>query len=260
MSVINYSVIFNGTDLTSVSGLTVLATDPYTIPKRKLTIGELAQSNKSKVSSGFYTEKNITVKVIVSRATRALLEQSIDSLMGLLQGLEKELILVQSNNSRKYICTLADVVEGMSGGSSATMDIVFACSDRFGYDLAPTLIINNIGGTGATRNDQYDFTGSADTQCPVWTITLTALTGGTLKDVVIGNGATGQLLIINRTWVAGDLLEVDGYNNTVKVNGVEVDFTGTIPYFAPGVGYITYRDDLTTRTLSYKVTYVKRWV
>lgn len=261
MSQITYPVTFNAIDLATVTGLTVLASNPYAPPKRRLTMGEIVQTSKSKVNSGFYTEKEIVIRVGITRSTRALVEQSLDSLMTILQGLEKELIVLQSNSLRKYIATLSDVVVKESGGSYLELELVFTCSDRFGYDLAPTLIIYAGGYTSATRNDQYAFGGSADMQLPVWTITYTSLTGGTAKTVTIGNATTNQTLSINRTWATGDVLVIDGYNRTVKVNGVDVDYSGSVPYFEPNkVSWITYSDDLTTRTLSYKVTYVKRFV
>lgn len=261
MSNNNIYAIFNSNQLTAITGLSILATDPYKMPKRKLAILDIARSDKAKTNSAFYNQRLITIRVGISRTTRDALETSIDALMKILQGIEKELWLAQAGGARKYICTLQDAITKESGGAYWEADLVFACSDRFGYDTAYTTIINNLTGiTAASRSDQYDFQGSAPWQVPVITIFYSALTGGTSKNVVIGNASTGQQITINRTWAAGDRLEVDCQNETVKVNGVEVAFTGAFPKFAPGLGNLTYSDTLTTRTFNYNAYYYKRWI
>lgn len=252
--------IFNSYNLASlVAGLTILAIDVYKPPKRDLTIANIARSDKNKVSSGFYNEKNISVRVGISRQTRQATEESLGSLMKLLHGLEKELLVPQAGATRKYTATLSDVVERSAGGAYWEGELVFTCSDVFGYDTAYTTIVNLTGVTSGTRTDQYDFQGSAPQQLPFISIYYSALTGGSNKSVVIGNAATGQQITVTRTWSAGDRLEIDCQNETVKVNGVDVAFTGAFPVFAPGVGNLTYSDDLTTRTFNLNARYYKRW-
>lgn len=260
MSQINYQAIFDGNDLTTVLGLTVLSTDPYKLPKRKLTIYNIVRTNKSKTASGFFEKRIITVRVGISRTTRDQVEQSLDALAVMLQGLEKELVLKQSGGQRKYFCSLADTVMAEDGGSYIEMNLVFECSDRFGYDLANTLLLQITGATATPRTDTVTVGGSAQWQVPIITYTITALTGGTAKNVVIGNQTTGQIITITRTWAAGDLIEVDCLNRTVKVNGADITFTGAFPDVSPGSAVLSYSDTLTTRTLSGSVNYKKRYL
>lgn len=260
MSNTSIFALFDNNQLTSVNGLSVLATDPYKQPKRKVTITQIARTNKNKLNSAFYNAKNITVRVCINRRTRDDVEQSIDQLNAILQGLEKDLVLAQSGSVRRYVATYSDCVVRMSGGAYWEADLVFTLSDNFGYDTSYTQIVNNIVFTSSTRNDQYNFGGSADWQCPVISILFSALTGGAGASVVIGNAATGQQLTITRTWAAGDYLEIDTLNETVKVNGVEVASTGAFPRFAVGLGNLTYSDTLTTRTGRYNAYYYKRYV
>lgn len=248
-------VFFDGFELTSVSGLTVLATNPYIPPKRKLSIHDLVRTHKSKVSSAFYNERAISVKVGITRANRELLETSIDSLMGMLHGLEKELIMPQGGAMRKYYASFLDTIVHLEGGSYIEMSLIFTCADRFGYDLQATLALVITYTPSAVIN----FFGSAPFQAPVITISYSAITGGTAKDVVVGNGVSGQQVTITRTWTAGDVLEIDSYNKTVKVNSVEVAFSGAIPEWSSGQGAFTYSDTLTTRTLTGSVVYYKRY-
>lgn len=260
MSFINYSANFDGNDLTTVSGLTVLATNPYAPAKRKLTINDLARTNKAKTNSAFYNKRPVNVRIGITRATRDLLEQSIDSLMTLIQGIEKPLLLKQGGALRSYTCTYSDMDIRVEGGSYIEADLIFETSDHFGYDTAATLLTQISGSTGGQKTTQITFGGSAPWQVPLITITHTAITGGTSKTITVGNDATGQAVTISRTYVVGDVTTIDAPNQAVKVNGVEVAFTGAIPEWAPGVGYVSYADTFTTRTYSMTMTYIKRYV
>lgn len=260
MSYINYSAKFDGTELESISGLTVLKTNPYQPAKRKLNNMALARSNKAKVNSGFYDKRDLIVRVGITRNTRDLLEVSIDSLMNLLQGLEKELILRQAGASRKYIASFSDAVVDVEGGSYIEMDLVFITSDHFGYDIASTLLLQVSGFTSGSKTDQITVGGSAAWQQPTITCTLSSVAGSGTRNVVIGNGSNGQAVTITRSWTNGDVIEISSPNQSVKVSGVEVSFTGAIPEWQTGIGYITYSDTFTSRNMSNRVTYVKRYV
>lgn len=256
----SYLAQFDSVDITAVPGLTVLGIDSYMPPRRSLTMVDIARTNKSKNTAGFYTERLITVMVGIGRNTRDLAEQSIDTLNGLIQGLEKDLIVSQAGNARKYTATLQDAHVVHGGGAYVELNLVFACTDRFGYDTAYVVIFSNNAVTSSGRSDNYTFGGSAPWQLPVLTYYYSALTGGTAKTVLVGNSATGQQVSITRTWVAGDRLEIDVKNGTVKVNGVEVAWSGALPEFAPGAGTITYSDNLTTRTVNMSGYYYRRYI
>ncbi len=262
MSYISYPAIFNSVDLNTVPGLTVLKTTPYRPPRRDVSMSEIIRTNKSKLNSAFYTERIVIVKVGITRVNRDQLEESIDALMNLVQGTNKELVLRQSSNLRKYYCTLEEYIvnEEVEGGSYIEMDLNFTCTDRFGYALAPDVLLTITSFTSQSRSDRLTFGGSALTQVPVIRLVYSSITGGTAKAVTIGNGDTGQQIVVTRTWTTGDILEIDCFNKTVKVNNTEVDFTGAIPEWATGFGYWSYFDTLTTRTFSGTITQVKRYV
>lgn len=251
---------FNGVDITTIAGLTILAINPYIPAKRGLTVNSIARTNKARINSAFFNKRTITVKVGIVQGTRALAEAALDSLMQILQGIDKDLVLNQSGGQRKYSATFSDAVMHVEGGAYLEMDLVFETSDHYGYDTADTLLKTITGYTSAQKTDQITLGGSAAWQVPKITITFSAISGGTAKTVIVGNDGTSQAVTIVRTWATGDVLEIDALNQTVKVNGAEVAFTGAIPEWAPGVGYISYSDNFTSRTLGYIMTYKKRYV
>lgn len=257
-------VIFNNNYFEQVTGLTVLAFDPYKPAKRHLSISDLIRTSKSRHNSGFYNQKQISIRVGISRATRALLETSIDQLTSMLQGINKILELPQGGYQRQYYCSLSDAVVDKDGASYIEITLVFECTDRFGYNKNSDVLLSITSAyTSAYRSDRLTFDGSAPTQVPITRLTLSALTGGTGKIIRIGNGQTGQEVAITRTWAAGDFIEIDSFNRTVKVNNIDVAFTGAIPEWNNGAsnpfGYWYYSDNLTTRSFTGTVTYNKRY-
>lgn len=260
MPIISYSAIFNGTDLTSITGVTVLKTTPYQPAKRSIASENIIRTDKSRVTGVFYTQKEIVVRVAVSRNSRDLVETSWDSLLALVQGVDKELRLRQSGGSRKYTCTLADVIIDVEGGMYLEADLIFSCSDRFGYDIASTLLLNMTAYTSAQRSDGLTFGGNAPWQAPVITITYSAVSGGANKTVTIGNSNTGQRVSITATFVAGSVIVVDCLNKTITVNGVEVAPVGAIPEWEIGAGWWDYSDTFTSRTFTGNIRHVRRWV
>lgn len=261
MAQVVYPIIFDGNNLPNlVTGLTVLGVNSYLMPSRNVIVNEVIRSDKSKVTTGFYTAKDIVVTVGISRDTRANAENSMDSLFGYIQGLEKALQIVEGGQLRQYTATYSDMVLKTGGGAYIELDIVFTCSDRFGYSLQYEQLLETTGRTLYNYTDTLTLNGSAPTQAPVITAFISALSGATTNQVAVGNVATGRFITVSRAWTAGDRLVVDCQNKTVQVNGVAVDFTGAFPEFAPGTGYLNYQDNFVSRTLALSAYYNRRYV
>lgn len=261
MSLVAHYAIFNAINFNTIQGLDILAIDAYLQPRRSLSTSHIARSNKNAVNSAFYTEKLLKVRVRITRPTRELTEQSIDALNAILLPLNKELIVPQAGNARKYYCSLQDVNAIEHGSSYWEAELIFSLNDMFGYDINYTTIINMMNVTSISRSDQYTFDGSADFQAPRWEIYYSAVTASTgTQSVIIGNNSNGQACTISRTFTAGERLVIDGVTDKVTVNDVEVEYTGAIPKFAKGTTNLTYLDNFSARTFSYFVYYYKRYV
>jgi hypothetical protein len=258
---VNTPVLFDAVDIIAATpGARLLSSNPYAPAKRKISIAELADLDKNRVTSGYYRSRRISLRIGIGASTRGQVEQSIDTLMGLIQGIEKDLVLSQGAAVRRYTATLSDASIIHGGGSYIEIDLLFDCSDAFGYDTAYTVIANVAGATAASRQDNYTFAGSAPWQAPIFQVQVDAVTGGSNASILIGNLNTGQTITITRTWVAGDLLIVNSQTGSVTVNGSEVSFSGAFPLFVRGAGTLTYSDTFTTRTIDLYAYYYKRYV
>lgn len=260
MGIVRTTTNFNGTELSGLTGVTVLATDSYLIPKRTLTMADVSRTNQAKVSSAFFTGKTITIRLGISALTRDLVETYLDNVINAVAPLEKALILREGGELRSYTATLSDGVRRVDGGSYIEMDFVFETSDHYGYAIPYEKLLDATGRTLYNYTDTLVFGGGADTQAPIITAFLSAIGAGTSNTVTIGNVATGRYIVVNRAWTAGDRLVIDCQNKTVKVNGALVDFTGAFPEFAPGNGYLNYNDTFSTRTLALSAYYYRRYL
>lgn len=254
------SVTFNGSNLaTTVSGLMVIKTNPYRTPSRELSGGALASTNKSVVSAAYYKEKKINVVVQIARNTRELLEDSLDQLYTILQAREATLSFNYGSTTRQWTATVSNIGIDEAQGGLTKVDIEFQCSDPLGYATSSTTLVSS-SRTGRSSTDSFIVAGSFAWQAPIITITLTNVSGGDGKTVIISNPATSQQVSITRTWSSGDVIVIDAQAGTVKVNGTNVSFVGAIPYWAPGSGSMGYSDTLTGATHAHSVIYYKRYL
>lgn len=254
-------VKFNNIILSEVvPGLTVLAVNSYVPPKRTLTINGIARTNRNKVSTGFFTSKEIIVTVGITRDTRANAEISLGVLLTYIQNIEADLVVIQEGLPRRYTATYSDCDITTGGGSYLEVDLVFTLSESFGYNLSYETLLSTTGRTLYNYTDTLTFNGTAQAQLPIITAFLSALSGATTNQVTIKNVATGVGITVNRAWTAGDRLVIDSQNRTVTVNGTAADFSGGFPEFTPGVNYLNYQDNFVSRTLALSAYYYRRFV
>jgi phage-related protein len=253
-------VTFNASDLeTAIPGLMITGL-PDRAPVRTLASSLLARSDKNTIGSSFYTERKISIQCEIGRNTRALLDDSLDTLNRILAPKEKVLIVPYGSTTRQYTATFLNSTKGLIQGGHVELELEFVCSDVMGYDTASTPIVTHNHNVAATKSYGFDLGGSAEWQYPVITITINSLLGGTLANLTLGNHNTSQALTINRTWTAGDILVVNAITGSVQVNGIDVEFTGAIPIFKLPSGILDYSDGFTARDVNVAATYQKRYI
>lgn len=249
-------VTFNGTSLTTVSGLEVIATDPHRPAPRTLNMDELAQTDKSSVSNAFYYNRKIHVMCTINRTTKANLQSSLRDLEAILQAVEATLNFSIAGVSTDFTATKSNLsVSNMSGGF-CEVDIEFICSNPTGYANSSTTLYNYAALVGSAYQFAVKWSGNVKQQ-PVITITINSLLGGTSKTITVGNATTLEAVSVQRTWTASDILIVNCKTKTITINGTEVDYTGKIPEFE-GSQKISYADDISHRNIAVNIVYQQR--
>lgn len=230
--------------------------DHTSLSDKEVAMFGLANTNASVIPYIGFPSKKIKITGGIGGSTQADLDSRIDTFKGYFTGKDKNLDIEYNGTTRRYIATAVTVsVDRQQTSLYATFTVEFVCAQPFGRNTTATTALNSAGRTLAGYTDPYTFLGTAPFQLPVFTITYAAVSGGA-SFVQIGNNANGQsIMITDQTWVAADVLEIDVANKTVKKNGVEIDFLGAFPEFAPGAQSFSYSDGFTTRTFTELVTY-----
>jgi len=254
------NITFNSNDLQTDKIITE-SIEHHQWPRFSGEFHPVAHANRSKIVYGGFPSKTIVIKGTITDTSISALDTAMDAFRAYFIGFDKDLDIDYAGSTRRYTATANKVaVERPYGLTYADFLVEFIATDPFGRDTTTTSALTATGRTLSTYDDDYTFLGSAPYQLPVATIEYTALTGGTAKTVEWGNLTTGQTISVTRTWVTNDILVIDVPSSIVKVNGVEVDFTGAFPTFPPGARTMTYLDDLTTRTFDIDVDYNKRYM
>lgn len=225
-------------------------------PPIDMAVIALAHANKSVIPSQNQPSRSIKIAGAIKGSSQADLDSRIDAFQAYFNGKNKNLDIGYGSGTRRYIATKNTLaLDRENTALFAKFVIEFVCTQPFGRNTAKTTALNASGRTLSGYVDNHTFLGSAPYQLPTVTITFAAVSGGA-SYVSWGNNANGQgITIPDQTWIAADVLEIDVENKTVKKNGVEIDFLGAFPEFAPGAQSFSYSDGFTSRTFTELVEY-----
>ncbi len=251
---------FNGYNLNNITGLSVYKIDLPGQQQRSVNIMPMGARDARKVSSAYYQRNTLNIGIYITSASSEALELALDTLYTNLQAVEAPLIVPMSGRTaRQYTATYLQSTITQRFGGFVELTLTFECSDSFGYDQFFTPMLTLANQTSTPNQWNWTFSGSVLTQVPYLQFYFTAgsLGSGT---VTVGNLTTGQSVSINRSFAVGDTLQIDAKNITVQVNGVDVQFTGSIPTFGTGLQTITYSDTFTSRTFQLYSYVYYRWI
>lgn len=248
---------FDGNEITSIPGLAITDFDPFKAAPRDLKSYSLAYTNKQATTSGFYQGKKSHMICTLEASSKANMELRLRALEAILQGIEKSLVTPVAGVSTTFTATKKNIIVTKYAGGFAVLDIEFEHQEAFGYETSSTTLYDYSALVGGYYEFAVTWAGNVP-QAPVVTITINSLTMASASGKIrIGNGRTGQVVVVSRTWGVSDVLVVNSKTKTVTVNGVEVEFTGAIPEFT-STDPITYQDDFTARNIQANMVYQKR--
>lgn len=252
-----YTVLFAGNDISQVLGVDLYNHNFNNLPNREIKINKVARRDLSIITSSEYSSKEITVNLEACTGTRADTENTMTLLKSLLQAQNAPLVVSQGGVDVEYTATMNEFnIEW--NGPLAVVTIVFIASDPIGSQADDeTLLSTTI--TTASSASSVTVAGSA-TAYPVFTLTITSVTGGTGGELSVQNGKTNQGITLAADFVNGDVIIIDSDKLEVTHNGASIDFTGLFPRFSAGEQQISYTDNFTTRSVSMDVTYQPRLV
>lgn len=249
-------VYFNSNDLGAIENFAITDVRVEGVANRTLYDAKIANADKSVVSGANWHSKRIEIIGVISNTDKSGMETTIGTILSKCQELNKVLQLPYGGETKQFTASYETIEVRNPVGGFAEIGITFLATDPFAYDTTYTTVVtsNNL----TTNNQSFGLTISEGfVQLPVITITIDSVTGST-ADLYFSNLTNDENITINRTWTANEVLVIDSENMTVKVDGVEVDYSGYIPFLSNGYNSLWYSDEFTTRQVDISVKYRKR--
>jgi len=262
----NGGLTFNSNDLQTYDrstklGISTNRIEHTDIPAAVAELMALSDTDGSVIPDINYPSRVVRIGGTIHGSTQADLDSRIDTFKGYFNGKNKNLDIIYSSSTRRYIATKNSVaISRQQKALFATFSVEFICTNPFGLDITPTSLISQANYTSATLTATPTIGGTAPYQLPVFTITIDSLTGAGDYIQISNDNNTQEMLLYGFGLTAGDVIVVDCVNRTVTINDVEVDYIGTFMVLEPGAGSITYTDGFTTRQVDITAEYYKRWL
>lgn len=263
----NGDLTFNSNDLQTYNPATDLGIITNVIdhtdgPDMTMGLFGLADADGSSIPAINYPSKPVALAGAIKGSSHADLDSRIDAFKGYLTGKDKNLDIAYGSGTRRYVATAGvPKIQRRQRSFIATFQVPITCTNPFGLDTsASALFATHTGSTVATFTETPTVAGNAPFQLPVFTITLTSITGAGDYVQISNDNNNQEILIYGQALANGDVIVIDCANRVVTINGNEVDFYGTFLELEPGANSLTYTDGFTTRTVTVAATYVKRWL
>lgn len=241
------------------NGVTVTGTDVYSAPTNNIQADELAERDGALIVKQQFQKKTFTVEGIIRKTTIVELEQALDTFKLAMSKKNQGFDVDYAGGIRRYLASAQNNIISQRGITSVGFSIQFLSPDGMGWDLDSTVLISPTAVTASNQTVSLNVGGSYKAD-PLIKVTVDAITGGTSKTITLSNASTLRSIAITRTWVAGDVLEIDTLKGSVLVNGAAHDFSGQLLSFEPGDGGLGYLDDFTTRSVTITGSYTRRWL
>lgn len=231
------------------------------IPESVAELYIIANASDSDVPNNEYPSRRIVLGGTIHGSTQADLDSRIDTFKGYFAQRYKNLDINYSTGVRRYVVMKVNSmgIERQDKALFAKFSVELLCKP-FGSDTTATNILSETAYTTATKTITPTIAGSAPFQLPVFTFTLTTITGAGDYFQITNNQNNQEMLIYGLGLANGDILIVDCLEREVTLNGNQVDYNGTFIELEPGAASITITDGFTTRSINMNAEYYKRWL
>jgi len=200
-------------------------------PSRVIDIESNIRVADFRFISSYWDKKIITVNGSIVADSANTLRTVIDEMKNKLQGTEKSLDIDYGDGTIRYTATVKslEIPDDFYYITLVPFTIEFLCQP-YGKSITSTnSSLNDI--TTSPKSHSLTVTGSSD---PLPTITLTVDNETTMTEIEFKNVTTDDIITVTRAFADTEVLVIDCENQTVKVDDVNVDFTGVFPRFNTG--------------------------
>jgi tail protein len=224
----------NGTDMI-LTGLRFLG------PSREIIGGVIPRGDGLYQTGDYFRELVIEAAGVARADTAAELDALLDTIRKNLRGSRRNLDTIDSNGTVKRFVATVDSFEDLFASREhfhitfCPWIVRFKCRIPFGKSRDYTTETNSL--TTSPTNQTISNPGTTKAQ-PVFILIFNSATS--ITAAAVENTTTGEQIQYTGTLSAGDLLEFDSENKTVKLNGTAVDYSGAFPSLDTDTNVIQY--------------------
>lgn len=200
-------------------------------PERIILAEPKSRRDGFSIVDKYFEKKVIVLEGTITGNSEAGLRTLVDNMKKEIRGTDKNLDIDYGGSTIRYKATVQklEIPEDYFHLTFVPFEIEFLC-----HPLGKATSTTNHSDddiTSSPHNGSVTITGS-ESPLPVIKLTIDAETS--MSVVKFKNTTTNTEITVTRAFSAGEVLEIDCENLTVKVDGTEVDFTGVFPEFEPG--------------------------
>jgi hypothetical protein len=221
----------------------------------------MIRKNKAPNTHGYVVQdvllgaKRIKIKGKAKESTNALFLSQMSQMKRYMRGVEKELKITEGGEVRIYTATLANYSEIFAARDHYHIDYVpweaeFECN----FPFARNDVQNVYAQEGVNASEKTVFLaheGDART-VPIEAFLYFSAASNVTK-IEIENLTTNRKIIIEQTISANDIIELNGIDEIVRINGVDVDWSGDFPELQDDGASL--KTTITSTSHSYDYTY-----
>lgn len=230
----------NGVTATTGARMNITNIDVFSGNRRDIDDVPVPLGNGVHVFNIYGRGKIIKVRGWVAHDTRAELDAYLETIKKNIREQEKVLDVTIEGVTRRYpkatLMNMGDIFSERKGNDVTVCPFEFVFqtfSSAVDWEYSSSL--KSI--TTSPETQSISTIGNTES-CPIFVLIINS--ASSLSKIVISSDTNGQSMTIERAFSAGEALVIDCENQTVQVNGVDVDFTGKFIDLEPDSNTIRY--------------------
>lgn len=239
----------------------VVDSDIFSAPPKDIDLIELARKDGAKAVFERFGSKPINLTGYIQTPDSDTYDEAEDQLKSFVNRRNLSLQAGYRGSTREWTVNAKSlqITKNNTDVSRSVYNISLIAPNPFGKDLTETTLVDESGLTSAT-NIPVVAGGSFFAQ-PLIVITINSINPDD-SDVTIsvGNAIENTYMDITETFVAGDVITIDSFNEIIYKNSTIIEGDGLFPVWAPTGGSFEFSFDATTIDVDILATYYKRWL
>lgn len=253
-------VILDGLNL-QANEYKITETDLFNSPPKSITVIELARKDGARAVFEKFGNRKFNLTGYIQTSTEANADDALDYLKTFVTRRGLELKLGYLGDYRIWTVNIESLQVARKNTDVSRMGFNLAgiAPNPFAVDSTETTFFDETGITTAT-NIPVVGGGSYFVQ-PLTVITINSVNPDDSDITIsIGNASESTYMDITGTFIAGDVITIDSYNEIIYKNSEIIAGNGLFPIWSPEGGTFEFSFDATSINVDILSTYYRRWL